>query len=663
MKNLLKLGLSISMLVSATTSINNAAAAQGDSTISGTVMAAGQALPDSSVTLWRAGESDTATAIQTLQTDAQGRFTFEDAPGSADAHTSYYITAQKAQLGLLSVLGDSWSGPLVVNELTTVASVFTHAQFINGTTISGPARGLQIAAGNVHNFANLQTGNWGDVIVDANNSTESTTLARTNTLANLISLCATPEKAAACTRFVTMLAPEGATTLDAVVSIARQPWQHSSELFELFAESYPAPVTANPEQRRTDVTYLPYLSYAPEDFALSLRFTGGGTYAPGRITFDADGNMWSGQNWMPGSQSGAINGIGGNLVKMAPDGKALSPDILGFTGMGIDGVGWGTAVSNDRVWLSSFNSRIGVFDFDGNPVGPEGGITLDGQIGQGQGVAVAPNGDVWVADATRDQMQFFPNGDPGAGRIVKVKGLHSPFGVVVDNQLRVWVTNSRGDNVTVFPSDNPEQARQIFVGLGVRGIALDSKGNAWVASNMGREFPRPEFPKGEVSIMKSFYIAYSNLLKNADKMPTGLVSLIKPDGTQDDPQGYVGQNHEINVPWGVTVDGNDNVWVANFQGENVSYMCGADVTKCPPGTQTGDVIHSYTSSVSTMLTDAGIDSAGNVWTANNWNVGETVVSDNPNRKLSTNGGGNGIVVFYGLAKPVKTPLIGQVRPL
>lgn len=626
-------------------------------------MAAGHALPDTSVTLWQAGAGDEATAIESLQTDAQGRFAFQGAAMPANSDTSYYVTAQKAQLGLLSVLGANWSGPLVVNELTTVASVFTHAQFINGTTISGPAHGLKIAAGNVHNFANLHTGSWGDVIVDANNSTESTTLARTNTLANLISLCAIPAKNTACNQFINAVAPEGATTLDAIESIAKQPWQHSGDLFKLFAEAYPPPLTANPEQRRADVTYLPYLSYAPEDFALSLRFTGGGTYSPGRITFDADGNMWSGQNWMPGSQSGAINGIGGNLVKMAPDGKALSPDISGFTGMEIDGVGWGTAVSNDKVWLSSFNSRIGVFDFNGQPVGPEQGITLDGKIGQGQGVAVAPNGDVWVADSTKDQMQYFPKGDPDAGRIVKVKGLHAPFGVTVDNQLRVWVTNSRGDNVTVFPTEHPEQAKQIFVGLGVRGIALDSKGNAWVASNMSRDFPRPAFPKGEVSIMKGFYIAYSNLLKNADKMPTGLVSLIKPDGTQPNPKGYVGQNHGINVPWGVSVDGSDNVWVANFQGENLSHMCGADETKCPAGMHTGDIIHSYTSSVSTMLTDAGIDSAGNVWTANNWNVGETVVSDNPNRKLSTNGGGNGIVVFYGLAKPVKTPLSGQVRPL
>ena len=39
--------------------------------------------------------------------------------------------------------------------------------------------------------------------------------------------------------------------------------------------------------------------------------------------------------------------------------------------MGIDGVGWGTAVTKDRVWITSFNGKILVMDFDGKPVAKE----------------------------------------------------------------------------------------------------------------------------------------------------------------------------------------------------------------------------------------------------------------------------------------------------
>ena len=38
---------------------------------------------------------------------------------------------------------------------------------------------------------------------------------------------------------------------------------------------------------------MPYLSYVPDDFALSLRFAGGGIYSAGRLQIDAEGNLES----------------------------------------------------------------------------------------------------------------------------------------------------------------------------------------------------------------------------------------------------------------------------------------------------------------------------------------------------------------------------------
>ena len=62
-----------------------------------------------------------------------------------------------------------------------------------------------------------------------------------------------------------------------------------------------------------------------------------------------------------------------------------------------------------------------------------------------------------------------------------------------------------------------------------------------------------------------------------------------------------------------------------------------------------------------MVTDVVIDPAGNAWVANNWDVIEGVVSDDPPRPISTKGGGSGIVVIYGVAAPTKTPVMGQAR--
>ena len=60
-------------------------------------------------------------------------------------------------------------------------------------------------------------------------------------------------------------------------------------------------------------------------------------------------------------------------------------------------------------------------------------------------------------------------------------------------------------------------------------------------------------------------------------------------------------------------------------------------------------------------TDVQIDPAGNVWSANNWNNVEAAIAEDPDRATSTWGGGTGVTVFYGIAEPVKTPLVGPVQ--
>jgi hypothetical protein len=75
--------------------------------------------------------------------------------------------------------------------------------------------------------------------------------------------------------------------------------------------------------------------------------------------------------------------------------------------------------------------------------------------------------------------------------------------------------------------------------------------------------------------------------------------------------------------------------------------------------KTGDIIHYYANGNAQSVTAVQIDPAGNVWYANNWNE-VTAVAD-PDRRLITRAGGDGVLVFYGLVAPVKTPLMGPVR--
>ena len=67
---------------------------------------------------------------------------------------------------MLTVLGTARDAPewVVVNELSTVASIWTSAQFLDGESIQGNEVGLKAAARNVPNLVDLETGQLGTVV-------------------------------------------------------------------------------------------------------------------------------------------------------------------------------------------------------------------------------------------------------------------------------------------------------------------------------------------------------------------------------------------------------------------------------------------------------------------------------------------------------------------
>lgn len=443
-----------------------------------------------------------------------------------------------------------------------------------------------------------------------------------------------------------------------MAGIARAPWARPKELFALFQEAYPKAKDGLPDA----TPFAPYLLYAPNDFALILRFSGGGLYAPGRLMFDADSNLWSGVNWMPGSQSNAVRNIGGGVAKLSPDGSALSPPVTGFMGAGINGIGWGTAVTRNHVWVSSFNGKILVTDLQGKPVATEQDFPFREKLSGLMGIGVAANGDVWIADSEGGQLLFFPGGRVKDGRIVKVAGLVGPFDVVIDDQNRVWVSNSRSDTVVRFPADDPTKVQTFRVGVAPRALALDSRSNVWVANFLSPDFPGLKPLPPHATIMQEFH-AFSGILaalQSGRVKATGFVSMIRPDGSQVSPRGYSGQG-AVNVPWGINVDGNDDVWTTNGWKRGIVYMAGDNTQGHPAGTKTGDVVHMFTSGAFENFTDVSIDAAGNAWAANNWNdvAIATAMAQDPAR--STWGGGTGVNVIYGVAEPVLPPRMGKVR--
>jgi DNA-binding beta-propeller fold protein YncE len=120
-------------------------------------------------------------------------------------------------------------------------------------------------------------------------------------------------------------------------------------------------------------------------------------------------------------------------------------------------VGWGTGIETEKVWVTSFNGKILVMDFDGHPIGKESDFPTDGKVGGLQAVATAANGDMWIADATKNQLLYFPGGRVKDGRLIQVEGLKSPFGIAIDAQNRVYVSNAQSDTVVRFPANDPSK--------------------------------------------------------------------------------------------------------------------------------------------------------------------------------------------------------------
>src|SRR5262245_55952718 len=163
----------------------------------------------------------------------------------------------------MALLGAKPPAKVVVNELTTIASVWTAAQFLEGTAMSGHALGLKIAAGNVPNFVDLGTGGWGEAIQGPLNSGQTPTMANFATLADLLSCCGTPVSHDPCSQLSPAATPPTGRlppdTLTAAQAIARYPWYQPQRVFALLEAFYPIP------QGKTlrPVSYLPYLNFAP----------------------------------------------------------------------------------------------------------------------------------------------------------------------------------------------------------------------------------------------------------------------------------------------------------------------------------------------------------------------------------------------------------------
>lgn len=299
------------------------------------------------------------------------------------------------------------------------------------------------------------------------------------------------------------------------------------------------------------------------------------------------------------------------------------------------------------------------YGFSGCP--PYTGIPepLTGCAQRVQDVAVDQQNNIWLASYENGLVVVFPGGLQPDGTIppaisAPIPDGFKPFGIAIAPDGTAWVTASSGlwaytaSNLSRFRFKDGQltcvHSRRF--GRALKGLAIDSQGNVWV-------------PSGGDDV----------------------VFLLDSEGKHCG--RYKGGG--IDGPWGVAVDGNDNIWVANFgkmlpcadyTDAAISCLAGAIQETRPEGFEIGEAISPPTGytlptggaqvrlrngdplygkdeppchSPLMRLTNVAIDRAGNVWAVNNW-------KPNFNTDFSPkrgNPGGDGIVIFVGLAKPPK----------
>ncbi len=569
------------------------------------------------------------------RTRSDGTFAMRYRPPNA---ILYLLAGKGAAVRLASVLGKSPApSQVVLNERTTVASGFALAQFIHSQRISGPAPGLQNAAGMVRNLVNVRTGGLSGVLTQEPNGASTSTLREFNSLANMLPRCVRNRRH--CSRLFRLAKPpRGRTprgTLEAIADIARNPWHKVAELFAV-ANTHPSP-------------YRPALgpTETPDAWTVALRFNGNGSTmnGPGNFAIDAHGNIWVNNNYVYSPDP--LQSVCGSdlLFKFNPRGRYVqgSP----FTGGGLSGAGYGITLDpHGRVWVGNFGftspgcpftptrNSVSLFNSHGRALSPSQGFT-QGAISAPQATLSDRKGTIWVANCGDGSVTRIPRGNPAAAQNIGGLGLVEPFDVAFNRKGQAFVTGMVSSTVAMLGKDGTPTAISPISGAGLKhpmGIKPDSRGNIWVANSGVVDLPCPFMPPAPGPPLD------------------GSVTLLGPNGA---PKGQF-RGGGMTIPWGIAVDGNDNVWVANFAGQRISELCGLRRRQCRPGSGVGAPISppsGYGFDGLTRLTGVAIDPSGNVWFTNNWK--QVALPANP--------GGYEIVTFVGLGGPLKTPTLGPPR--
>lgn len=572
-----------------------------------------------------AGTAKDANGNYYVTTIAEGAFSISGDYSCPSSNSQVYLYAiggnpglgegTNSAAGLMAALGTcnslSTSTYAVINEVSTIATAYAIAGFATDAThVSSSSsqlaeQGVANAMGAIltntgaatGTVANLETLSTGVALATTPAGNGIVPQAEIDILADILAACVNssgPLSTPCSTLFSTALSggttgSQPSDTATAAIYIAHNPGANVAALFGLLP---------------SDLAFQPTLGSAPNDFTISITYSGGGLdgtgFAPEGIAVDGSGNVW-----VPNYSSNSITELNSNGAPMTG-----SP----YTGAGLDNP---TSMAIDiygNAWASNYyGDDVSEFNSSGQKISnPPGWI--GGGLNKPYGIAIDNVSHAWIANFGGNSLSEFssslsfglaisPSGGFGSGTLV------GPAGIASDTSGNMWTANytaATSSLAEAVPSTVAGQppAFTLFTGGGLNapyGVAIDGSGNVW-ATNRGGDGSLSEFSSSGTAISPG-------------------------------PGGFSGGG--VDDPYGLAIDGAGNVWTANYGG-NSNSISEFNSSGAPVSGSNG-----YVSSGLVEPYGIAVDGSGNVW----------VASDNTSGPLTE---------FVGLATPVVTPIAAGV---
>ena len=540
--------------------------------------------------------------------DSLGYYVTTDSNGVFNITGDYTCPTSYAYPYLYAVGGDAGSGDnsaitlvsavkacpsstesVIVNEISTVAAVFSFAGFISDPThVSSSGKplaiaGLDIAEVTLNNLVTTGAGAANTTTAGGNGTVPQATI---DTLANILAACvnSTGSGSSQCDMLFSN-AKNGNTaptdTATAAVNIAHNPGANVGALFSLQGSSPP---------------FVTDLGSAPNDFTIGISFAQSSwLLQPEGVAVDGSGDVWV-TAW--GNSSFPEGGVGELFADTVW--SSSNPITGGGIGYGdpaaiaVSEITTDNASSSGDIWVTvnANGTSLVQLNSSGSPSGGCASGCTEAGLDGAYYIAFDTSGDGWqTSEEDYEGTNYLFQGVPSVGyNYYSGSCLTEGRGLAIDSNENIWVVNleTSGTSYDLCEFNSSGTQTGSFSGTGLAAytggspVAIDASNNVWVGGNGdvvefnssgAQQGPSGGYTGGGLGRTNAIAIdGEGNVWTSAAGGP---ISELSSSGTAISGSKGFTAGGLVNGPNGLAIDGSGNVWVTSGAGNNLVELVGA----------------------------------------------------------------------------------------